>query len=110
MSSVIRGSDGFDTANLGTTAGSLTTNGYAYLPNGLIIQWGITASIGVGGSATVTFPIAFPSACKSVTTARVEASSANSYGISVSSASTTSVVIYSNGARAGAQYWTAIGY
>jgi hypothetical protein len=41
---------------------SLTTNGYQKLPSGLIIQWGRNSP-----NATVTFPIAFPTACFGVT-------------------------------------------
>lgn len=47
-------------------AKGLGANGFQKLPSGLIIQWGsgFTAS---SGFATVTFPIAFPNACCSVT-------------------------------------------
>jgi hypothetical protein len=41
---------------------SASTNGYAYLPSGIIIQWGVQSSVTSSGS-TVTFPIAFPTAC-----------------------------------------------
>ena len=42
---------------------SKTANGYSYLPNGLIVQWGITASIAANTNTTVNFPITFPNAC-----------------------------------------------
>lgn len=42
---------------------SLAANGYQKLPSGLIIQWGFAAT----GSATITFPIAFPTAACAVT-------------------------------------------
>ena len=47
----------------GTTvpSGSLTTNGYARFANGLIIQWGMVTMN--ADSFSVTFPIAFPTAC-----------------------------------------------
>ena len=52
-----------NTFTLGTS--SSTANGYTYLPNGLILQWGsVTANTTAGN---VTFPIAFPTACFSVT-------------------------------------------
>lgn len=41
-------------------AKSLATNGYAKLPNGLILQWG---QVAVTGQTTVNFPIEFPNAC-----------------------------------------------
>ena len=42
---------------------SLTQNGYAKLPGGLIIQWGAGASASAAGNQTINFPIAFPTAC-----------------------------------------------
>lgn len=39
----------------------LSASGYQKLPSGLIIQWGSFSAIG-----TVTFPIAFPTACQTV--------------------------------------------
>ena len=44
---------------------SKATNGYTYLPNGLIIQWGEEASfhdISSDYTTTITFPITFPNA------------------------------------------------
>jgi hypothetical protein len=40
-------------------------NGYQRLPGGLILQWG-SATTAAGGSLAVTFPIAFPTACRAV--------------------------------------------
>jgi hypothetical protein len=41
---------------------SMAANGYQKLPNGLIIQWGTSASISSSvSSGTITFPVAFPS-------------------------------------------------
>lgn len=42
---------------------SLASAGYQKLPSGLIIQWSGTGNITAGGSAAITFPIAFPNAC-----------------------------------------------
>ena len=48
-------------------AASLTPNGYTYLPNGLIMQWGAyTSGITENTSSIVTFPIPFNVACFSV--------------------------------------------
>lgn len=44
---------------------SLASSGYQKLPGGLIIQWGVTPTLSTT-PVTVTFPIAFPTACKSV--------------------------------------------
>jgi len=43
------------------TGNSLATNGYMYLSNGLLLQWGVYNS--AAGWRTLTFPIAFPNAC-----------------------------------------------
>ena len=43
---------------------SLATNGYQKLPGGLIIQWGTDT---LNSGTVITFPIAFPTACVSVT-------------------------------------------
>lgn len=42
-----------------------STNGYTFIPGGLILQWGIVSS--TSGSGTVTFPIAFPQAVFNIT-------------------------------------------
>jgi len=42
---------------------SLTANGWTKLPNGLILQWGISSSLGGDANATLNFPISFPNAC-----------------------------------------------
>lgn len=48
---------------------SKATNGYSYLPNGLIIQWGQGSSyVDAPQVIPVTFPITFPNAVYSVTT------------------------------------------
>jgi hypothetical protein len=39
---------------------SLGTNGFQKLPNGMIMQWGVSGSFSAEGGQTVTFPIAFP--------------------------------------------------
>ena len=42
---------------------SKSANGYSYLPNGLIVQWGIMNTINSETSGTLfNFPIAFPNA------------------------------------------------
>lgn len=51
-------------------ASSKTASGYQKLPSGLIVQWGsgvYTATLGVGNySRAISFPIAFPTACVSI--------------------------------------------
>ena len=50
----------------GITAASLAANGYVKFANGFIVQWGNNTS-DTGTATTVTFPIAFTSACYAVT-------------------------------------------
>ena len=45
---------------------SASTNGYTYLPNGFILQWGLTGDIAGDNGVNVTFPITFPNACLQV--------------------------------------------
>lgn len=48
-------------------AAMFATTGFQRLPSGLIIQWGGFMSSGTGNpNATITFPLAFPNACLSV--------------------------------------------
>lgn len=43
---------------------TLSANGYQRLPGGIIVQWGSALTI-AGGTATFTYPIAFPTAALS---------------------------------------------
>lgn len=82
---------------------SLSNNGYQKLPGGLIIQWGRTSSTSQPNSGTVTFPIAFTTACFSVTVSKVDHdgnSGTYSFG------STTGFNYYTYGRI----QWIAIGY
>ncbi|MFN7305801.1 MAG: gp53-like domain-containing protein [Acetobacteraceae bacterium] len=49
-------------AGLGIATRNYANPGYARLPGGLILQWGVTNSGDVGANFTATFPIAFPNA------------------------------------------------
>lgn len=51
----------------GSNPVSKAVNGYQKLANGLIIQWGTIANTNPNTEYTATFPVAFPSACRSVT-------------------------------------------
>lgn len=79
---------------------SLATSGYQKLPGGLILQWGYVASSNV----TVTFPVAFTTACYSVTTGTTSGVYENPY---VNTVTTTS--FYLGGGYSPACYWMAIG-
>lgn len=100
--------------NLGQFPANLATSGYTKLPNGLIIQWGLTASIAAAGSGSTTLPIAFPTAIVSCTASYTnvlsptQATGGNPFNIS--GISTSAFTIY-NGGNLSSQYlWVAIGY
>ena len=81
-------------------------NGYTYLPNGLILQWGLQNESSIG-----TFPVAFPNACFSL----IATGNVNAF---LADGSVTTSYIVSNSqfyVRIGSDtgnllYWIAIGY
>lgn len=85
-------------------ASSQTTNGYTYLPNGMIMQWGNVATPGAGTSV-VTFPIAFPTACLNVVNSARGAGFGSNYSTVVSFNTTQATV----GRDGSGSYWQAIG-
>lgn len=95
-------------------ASSLSTNGYQKLPGGLIIQWGRVNSPATSAT-TLTFPIAFPSACATVTVAAVGDNGENMVYIKPNTINTTSFQYTSYGVWASVivpeqMSWIAIGY
>ncbi|OJA60428.1 gp53-like domain-containing protein [Burkholderia ubonensis] len=89
----------------GRGSASISPNGYQKLPSGLIIQWG-TGTTQSSGSVTLTFPVAFPTTCRSAT--------ANNWGggtvyVGITSFSAASMVV--NSGTVGQNFtWIAIGY
>lgn len=96
------------TSNTGLLLGtfSATANGYTYLPNGLIMQWGAVSANSTVGNAT--FPIAFPTACLSVTANR-QVIGANGF-CAVVGTNTTVAQIRSANTVAATCFYMAIGY
>jgi len=45
---------------------STAASGYQKLPSGLYIQWGVTASLSTATTTSISFPVAFPTACRQV--------------------------------------------
>lgn len=84
---------------------SKATNGYTYLPNGMIFQWGYTN----GG---VTFPITFPNACLNASlTSNNTSTSGYDYKIAASNLTTTGFSITRDVDDVGTYvYWFAIGF
>lgn len=90
----------------------LTANGYQKLPGGLIIQWGISASISSGSLQTITLPITFNNGILCLYTTLFGGIPNNSYTSAVSaiSASQFSIGNHSSTGLAGNYNWLAIGY
>ncbi len=55
--------------NINNFTNSKASSGYTYLPNDLILQWGITTTGEPPISLTATFPITFPTQCLQITLA-----------------------------------------
>lgn len=90
---------------------SLAANGWCKMPNGLIIQWGLTTSIAGNGSVTVTLPMAFPTACFSATATLVGGTNVADKDALIGSVSTTQIVVRNNGSNSSnTAYWMAIGH
>lgn len=86
---------------------SLAANGYQKLPGGLIIQWGYSTA---GQTETVvTFPVAFPTACRSIVLGNYGLSSTSTEPIACRIISTTQFGISST-LNGDAAYWFAIGH
>lgn len=99
---------------LGVAGVSLASNGYLYLPNGLLIQWGRVTG-GLANTGTVTFATAnknFTTACYNVQCTLIPSTppTSNAQCMSVSSVSTTTFNWnYSGGSAYNGFYWLAIG-
>lgn len=89
---------------------SLTATGYVKLSNGLIIQWGTTASIGTDSGLAITYPIAFPTATLNVNITPIRSIALSGQGEStVSSVSTTGFTLNNGADTTKPYYWYALG-
>ena len=94
------------------------TSGYQKLPNGLIIQWGSFVVNTTVGSDTnvgsVTFPVAFPSACSGFSLSWAGANPRISLSANtISDSGLGNIDASDNGSggnRTGSVYWIAVGY
>ncbi|MDD3443206.1 MAG: hypothetical protein PHW89_08080 [Sulfurimonas denitrificans] len=86
---------------------SFTTNGYQKLSNGLIIQWGDSGIV-----ASVTFPIAFPTACKNIQIAFKNEGTGTTFvsGYLSADSITASGFTYGYTTASISRFWFAIGY
>lgn len=105
-------SDGTNWTSAAFGASSFGTSGYQKLPNGFILQWGSAGTIsGAGGSASPTFPIAFPTACQSVIVMPAPGALVTQYTPGITVKSTTGFTWGSAGSGfATANYYIAVGY
>ena len=87
---------------------SLAASGYQKLPGGLILQWGVTASIALNSTSVITLPMTFPNANFGVVCNGVSADLSDTDNWGVSSV-TTSQFTLTNGGVAKAYYWHALG-
>lgn len=92
---------------------SKVANGYAYLPNGLIICWGTTSAIGNGATNSVTLPITFPNGGLNCQVTYINTSSSNTDGVPFAFrgfTSTSTIEIYNGGIGNAVYMYCAIGY
>jgi hypothetical protein len=102
----------------GDFAKSHAANGYQKFPDGLIFQWGV---LGLFADTAITFPIAFPNACRGVVaTMAANPTSARLISVTIGAAPTlTGSSLFPRyvdnggvvGLLSGFQgYWMAVGY
>ena len=90
-------------------ANSIATSGYQKMASGLILQWGVSGSIGPSSSGFVTLPITFPTAAYAVTiTPSFNATGAQIHD-AVTAFSTSAFTIQNNSGGTGTFYWMATG-
>lgn len=89
---------------------SKNTPGYTKLPNGIIIQWGVTASIASGGNVVVTWPTAFlTNPLAGFVTVNSGSALAGNYTGAIGNMNTTTGTIYNYGVSTAGYWWLVIG-
>ena len=96
---------GSNTMVLGSS--SKTSNGYAWLPNGILMQWGTVASNTTAGD--VSFSVSFPTAIIGVTATPATTYIVNGFP-NVTTQSTSGCSIRTGSATARTIFWQALGY
>lgn len=116
--SAANGTSGKEVVNMSQFSSQLTTIGYSYLPNGLLMQWGLYTGTITEGIYTVTFPTPFPTACL-IITCNLNNSTADItsdmilQNVSVTTSDATMLAQHPAGGGAGNPdgfYWMAIGH
>ncbi|WP_295537404.1 hypothetical protein [uncultured Pseudacidovorax sp.] len=96
-----------------TSPASLAAGGWQKLPSGLLFQWGTTGGVGNGSISTVTFPIAFPTACAAVVASPVAGvANTNAYSVGVGNFTAADFKLSNNSGTSGnvAASYIALGY
>ena len=88
---------------LGPITSSMASNGFARLSGGLVIQWGISASLTANTPTAVSFPFTFPTACYQA----LSSGTNNNQTVAVVSFTTTAVTLNTN--NTGTCRWIAVG-
>jgi hypothetical protein len=108
--------NGTNTTQLATAAFaygavSKTASGYTKLPNGLIMQWGLSAVAGTNAYVTVTLPIAYTTAHFNCVTTILGAVGYPDLDALVYSTNLTTATLGHNGSGGNFQiYWQSTGY
>ncbi len=97
---------------------SKTTNGYTYLPNGILLQWGYASSVTEDVVSTITLPITFPNTAFSLSVTPVSNSTSSgntdfsAHGKILSTSQIALAITSTSGAYPGAAgvYWLIIGH
>lgn len=95
---------------------SLVTNGFQYLPGGLLMQWGKTGSLPSSSSSgtDISFPEPFPNSCLNVIaneeTSGFPSNASNWGGCPAAIKNTTQFTIYPARGKTASYFWQAIGY
>ena len=94
----------------GSTSESFADDGYVKLDNGLIMQWGQCAVSGT--TDTVTFPIAFSTACLNVvaTAFRSGTTGGLTNAVGINTLPTTTTVVFNTASIWTSIFWQAIGH
>lgn len=94
-------------ANLVVTASSIANPGYMQLKNGLILQWGATAVVGVN-TIPISFPASFTSALFTVLT-NIQLAAGGTQDVGTASETTTGFTANFSSAYTGQLFWFAVG-
>jgi hypothetical protein len=99
--SIIYATKAFATGTFSTSTGI----GWQVLPSGVIIQWGVAT--GGGAPQTVTFPLAFPTRCFSITATSISVNGTINTSNPISSLTGFTLT---NGAAGASTSWQAVGH